>query len=83
VPPERLVRATASFWVDAGWAPGSPGEKSGKPTGRGWGIQTGQLVEVTNPVVAQHPECFEFVRRTVTLADVERITREIEREGVA
>jgi hypothetical protein len=81
--PERLVRATASFWFDGGWAPGSPGERSGKPSGRGWGINIGQLVSIDHPVVRAHPEAFVFPERPVTLADVERITREIEREEVA
>jgi hypothetical protein len=76
VPPERLVRATSSFWTNEGYAPGSHGEKAGlPPTGRGWGISVGQVVEISHPLVAAHPECFEFIRRTVTAADVERLTR--------
>jgi hypothetical protein len=78
VPPERLVRAKAFFWFDGGWAPGSPGEKSGKPSGFGWAINVGDLVEISNPVVRAHPEVFEFPRRDVTLADIERLTRDEE-----
>jgi hypothetical protein len=37
VEPHRLVRARASFWFDQGYAPGSPGEKTGKPSGRAGG----------------------------------------------
>jgi hypothetical protein len=74
VSPERLVRARASFWFDGGFAPGSPGAKTGKPSGFGWGISIGQLCEISNPVVRAHPEHFEFPRRDVTLADVERLT---------
>jgi hypothetical protein len=76
VPQHRLVRATSSFWFDGGYAPGSPGAKSGKPSGRGWGIDIGQLMEISNPVVRAHPEAFEWPARPVTLADVDRLTRE-------
>lgn len=77
VPPERLVRATSAFWQNEGFAPGSFGEKAGlPPTGRGWGIAVGQVVEISHPLVRQHPEAFEFIRRAVTLADVERLTAE-------
>jgi hypothetical protein len=76
VSPHRLVRATRSFWFDRGWAPGSPGEKSGKISGFWWGINVGQLVEVSSPVVAAHPESFEFPARTCTREDVERLARE-------
>jgi hypothetical protein len=74
VPPHLLVRATSSFWFDGGWAPGSPGEKSGKRSGFGWAINVGQLVEISNPAVRAHPEHFEWPRRDVTLADVERLS---------
>jgi hypothetical protein len=73
VSPERLVRARASFYFDAGWAPGSAGEKSGKPSGFGSAIALGQLVEISNPVVRANPGAFVFPEREVTLADVERL----------
>jgi len=84
VPPERLVRATSTFWQNEGFAPGSLGEKAGlPPTGRGWGIAVGQVVEISHPLVRRHPESFEFMRRTVTLADVERLAAEdTKTEGV-
>ena len=81
VPAERLVRAVSAFWFDQGWSPGSPGEKSGRPSGFGWGIQIGQLFEISNPVVKANPSAFVWPERPVTLADVERITSEIERDG--
>jgi hypothetical protein len=76
VPPERLVRARTNFWFDTGWSPGSVGEKSGRISGRGWGINIGQLVEISNPVVRANPGAFVFPEREVTLADVERLTSE-------
>jgi hypothetical protein len=76
VPPDRLVRSRASFWFDAGFAPGSQGEKSGKISGFGTSISIGQLVDISSPVVRQHPQHFEWPRRDVTLADVERLTSE-------
>jgi hypothetical protein len=76
VEPHRLVRATSSFWFDQGFAPGSVGEKSGRPSGFGWGIQIGQLLEITHPVVRQHPEAFVFPERPVTLEEVKRLSNE-------
>ena len=78
VPPHRLVRATANFWWDAGWAPGSEGATRfpNRPTSRGWGIQAGTLVEITHPAVQASPQHFEFPRRDVTLADIERALAE-------
>jgi hypothetical protein len=76
VPPERLVRSRASFYTDAGHAPGSPGEQSGRPSGYGTAIAVGQLVSIDHPVVRSNPSAFVFPEREVTLADVERLTRE-------
>jgi hypothetical protein len=78
VSPERLVRARASFYFDAGWAPGSAGEKSGKPSGFGSAIAIGQLVEVSHPAVRANPGAFVFPEREVRPEDVERLTREEE-----
>jgi hypothetical protein len=35
----------------------------------------GQILDVLNPLVRQHPEWFEWPRRDVSLADIERIEK--------
>jgi hypothetical protein len=83
LPLDRCVRARQSFFVDMGFAPGSPGTRQQRLgiSGFGRSIQEGQLVLITDPIVRAHPEYFETVPRLLTREDVERHCREIERDG--
>ena len=77
-PPHRQVVALADTFTPLPFAPGSPGASSRMPIPPapfGTGIKKGRVYDVLDPVVRQHPELFEFSRRDVTLADIERIAR--------
>jgi hypothetical protein len=75
IAPQRQVRSTVNVWFDGGFAPGSPGAKSGRPSGFGSAVRIGQIFDALAPVVRLHPEWFVWVERPVSLADIERIER--------
>jgi hypothetical protein len=75
VPPWRQVESTVDVYWDGGHAPGSPGAKSGRPSGFGTAIRLGQVFDVLSPIVRQNPNWFCFPRRDVRLEDVERLER--------
>ena len=66
------ARSTSGY---GGFAPGSPGAKSGRPSGYGSAVRIGQVFDVLTPIVRQHPEWFRWVERDVTLADLDRLER--------
>jgi hypothetical protein len=68
--PEEFCLARASFYWDGGHAPGSPGAKSGRPSGFGRAIRIGQWVPRSDPIVRLHPEHFETIPRQLTLEDL-------------
>lgn len=76
--PHRQVVALADTFTPLPFAPGSPGA-SGRmpipPAPFGTGIKKGRVYDVPDPVVRANPTLFEFPRRDVTLADIERIAR--------
>jgi hypothetical protein len=76
IPVHRQVKSLVETWTDMGYAPGSPGEKSGRPSGFGSAVRAGQVFDVLDPLVARHPDWFQFPARGVTLEDVERLAAE-------
>ena len=77
-PPHRQVVALADTFTPLPFAPGSPGASGRMPIAPapfGTGIRKGRVYDVLDPVVAQNPNLFEFPRRDVTAADIERIAR--------
>ncbi len=79
IPPHRLVVALADTFTPIPFAPDSAGAKekgSIPPAPFGTGIKKGRAYDVGDPIVRARPNLFEFPRRDVTLADVERLTAE-------
>lgn len=76
IPQHRQVRSTVDVWWDGGHAPGSPGAKSGRPSGFGTALRRGQILDALNPVVRQNPSWFVFPQRDVHIDDIERLERE-------
>jgi hypothetical protein len=77
IPPHRQVRSKVHVWYPAKWAPGSAGEKRGVPPPFGTAVRVGQIFDVGDPLVREHPERFEFPLRDVTIEDVERMNAEV------
>ena len=75
IPPHRQVRSTVNVWFDGGFAPGSDGAKSGRPSGFGTAITIGRIYDALGPAVRQHPERFRWVERDVLPEDLERLER--------
>ncbi len=76
-PPHRQVIAIADTFTPIPFAPGSPGARGGVPPAPfGAGIRRGRVYDIADPAVRANPQLFEFPRRDVTLADVERLTVE-------
>lgn len=78
VPPWRQVVAIADTFVPVPFAPGSVGETTKgpmPPAPFGTGIKKGRVYDIADPVVRRSPQLFEFPRRDVTLADIERLER--------
>jgi hypothetical protein len=75
IPPHRRVESVVNVFMPMPWAKGSDGEKRGVPAPFGGSIVKGQIVDALHPVVAEHPEWFEWPQRHVTLEDVERFSR--------
>jgi hypothetical protein len=76
--PHRQVVALADTFRPLPFAPGSPGARGRMPIAPapfGTGIKKGRVYDALDPVVRQNPQLFEFPRRDVTLADIERIAR--------
>jgi hypothetical protein len=77
IPPHRQVKSKAHVWYPAKWAPGSPGEKrAAGPPPFGTAVKVGQIFDIGNPLVREHPERFEWPQRDVTIEDVERMSEE-------
>ena len=77
IPPHRLVVALADTFTPMPFAPGSAGAKAKgaiPPAPFGTGIKKGRAYDVGDAIVRARPNLFEFPRRDVTLADVERLT---------
>jgi hypothetical protein len=77
IPPHRQVVATADTFQALPFAPGSPGATKKGPTPPapfGTGIKKGRVYDVGDPAVRANPGLFEFPRRDVTVADIERLT---------
>ena len=78
-PPHRQVIALADTFTPLPFAPGSVGA-SGRaaipPAPFGTGIRKGRVYDLLDPVVRANPQLFEFPRRDVTLADIERIEQQ-------
>jgi hypothetical protein len=79
IPAHRQVRSRVDMYWDGGHAPGSPGAKSGRPSGFGTALRMGQLLDVGSEIVRRNPSWFVWPERDVTVEDVERLTDEIER----
>jgi hypothetical protein len=75
VPPWRQVESTVDVFWDGGFAPDSPGAKSGRPSGFGTAIRMGQVFDVLSSIVKQNPNWFCFPRRDVRIEDIERLER--------
>jgi hypothetical protein len=75
IPPYRQVRATVNVWFDGGFAPGSTGAKSGRPSGFGTAITIGKIYDALSPAVRQHPEWFRYIERDVLPEDLDRLDR--------
>lgn len=75
VSPHRQVVATADTFTAMPFAPNSPGARGGAaPAPFGTGLKKGRVYDIGHPAVRANPNLFEFPRRDVTLADVERLT---------
>jgi hypothetical protein len=76
IPVHRQVRSMVNLARPVTWAPDTPGASSGRPAPFFHSTLTqGQILDVLHPLVRQHPEWFEWPRRDVSLADVERIEK--------
>jgi hypothetical protein len=80
IPLDEAVRCTTTFYADGGYSPNAPAS-SGRPPFSGFGrsVAKGQLVRITDSVVAAYPEMFETLPRQLTSEDVQRFVKEIER----
>jgi hypothetical protein len=84
IPPPRQVRCTVDVATSLAWSSGSPGAKSGTPPPFArTQLRQGQLLDVLDPIVHQHPTWFRWRERDVTPEDVERFEKltRLEREG--
>ena len=76
-PPHRQVTCLVDTFMPLPFAPGSPGARGGiAPAPFGTGLKKGRIYDALDPVVRANPGYFEFGRRDVTLADIERLTAE-------
>jgi hypothetical protein len=83
IPPHRLVVSRVDVYQDGGYAPGSQGAKSGRPSGFGGAVRRGQTFDILSPVVAEHVDWLEIPRRDLLPEDIERARRleALEREA--
>lgn len=75
IPPHRQVKSTVNAYFDGGFAPGSPGARSGRPSGFGSAITIGRIDDALDPRVRNHPEWFSWVERIVRPEDLDRLER--------
>ena len=73
IPPHRQVRSTVNVWFDGGFAPGSDGAKSGRPSGFGTAIMIGKIYDALSPHVRENPSFYRWVERDVLPEDLERL----------
>jgi hypothetical protein len=73
-----MVRAVGNMFIDAGFAPGSAGAKSGRvASGFGRAVRAGELVPMNDPIVKAAPQNFETLPRPLTPADfAEEVTND-------
>jgi hypothetical protein len=79
IPVHRQVRSRVDMYWDGGYAPDSPGAKTGRPSGFGTALRMGQVLDVGDEIVRRNPSWFIWPEREVSAADVERLSRS---EGV-
>jgi hypothetical protein len=79
LPPWRQVQSTVDVYTDSGHAPGSPGAKSGRPSGFGTAIRDGQVFDVLLPDREAEPGLVLLsAARDVTFEDIEQLERAAE-----
>ena len=83
IPPHRQVESVVNVWFEGGFAPGTPGAKSARPSGFGSAIRQGQIFDALQPVVREHPEWFVWVKRPVMREDLDRLARLEEHDAAA
>ena len=76
VPLEEAVRATQDFFVDGGFSRPVPGRPI---SGFGRAIRKGSLYRIDDPAVRANVQFFETVPRALTVEEVDRRVRELER----
>jgi hypothetical protein len=69
-PIEEMVRCTTTFYLDAGYSPGSSAPGRPPLSGFGRGVQQGSLVRASDPVVRRYPQFFEWLPKPVRVEDL-------------